>query len=402
MPRKIIVTGGGSGIGLAAVRRFVAAGDRVAIIDWNGRAAEAVADSLDGVIAIKCDVADEQQVAAAVADVAAAFGRIDVLVNNAGIVGDQLSTLDMPIDAVRSILSVNLTGAYIVACEAARAMAATGGGAIVNTASLGGLVAVPNRTVYSASKAALIDLTQSLARDWAGRGVRVNAVLPGFVMTEILAKLLRERGADLAAMERAIPLGRLADPDEIAGAIEHLAGIAATGVALAVDGGFAAFGGVGDASSGGMARPDGRSTGRNVLLVGDPVATEPAARRFAAAGDRVVAVGGGESIDDALARIGTVDVLINRIGGDVASGGGEVSPVEFGRIIDRDLTGALQVAPRGRARHDRAGGGSDYHRPAQIRQPGAGRGDGRAGHGDQVARLRMGGTRNPRQRGADR
>ena len=253
MPRCVLITGGAAGIGEAIVRRFAASEYTVAILDRDGGRAEALASSLAGEhLAIACDISLEDEVRSAVERVETECGPIDVLVNNAGIVDPAgLSALEIaPVDFER-ILATNLEGSFLMAREVGRAMVARGAGTIVNVASLAGEIAIPGRTAYSASKAAVIGFTRALACEWAPTGVRVNAVLPGYVHTEIIEALVENGTIDLEVVNKRIPLGRLARPDEIAAVIEHLASAEASysvGALLEVDGGYHAFGGTGHAS----------------------------------------------------------------------------------------------------------------------------------------------------------
>lgn len=272
--RGIIVTGGAAGIGWATVRRFANEGARVAILDRDAATAAArIRDLGERHFALQVDVGDEAALVQAVSTAADRLGRLDVLVNNAATIwsggGD---TLDLEIEKYRRLIAVNVAGAYTAARTAAAVMQAQGsGGAIVNVASLAGVVAVPNRTAYSASKAAVIGLTGTLARDFAPRGIRVNAVLPGFTATEAFRASQLERSVETARIERRIPLGRLAEPDEVAAAIQHLASIDArdtAGALLAVDGGFRSYGGVDDPSAGGTAMPNPPIDPRVILVIG--------------------------------------------------------------------------------------------------------------------------------------
>ncbi|HXH82784.1 MAG TPA: SDR family oxidoreductase [Candidatus Tectomicrobia bacterium] len=228
-----VVTGGASGIGRAVAQAFAAVGATVAIFDLAGG---------DGIYQV--DVADEAQVTQALADVVARHGRVDVLFNNAGIAIRQPTT-DLTLEAWNRVVAVNMTGVFLCAREAARHMLASGrGGRIVNTASImgfsgGGLY--PNVS-YQATKGAVVNMTRSLAVEWARRGIRVNAIAPTWVRTPLIRNIT-ERPELVRRIEEMTPMGRLAEVDEIVGGVLYLASRASamvTGHTLAIDGGFLA------------------------------------------------------------------------------------------------------------------------------------------------------------------
>ncbi|WP_238363998.1 SDR family oxidoreductase [Mesobacterium pallidum] len=244
--RVVIITGGAAGIGWATAQRFAADGCRVVIADLTG-ADEAAARLGAGHTGVTLDITD----AAAVEAMVAGLDRIDVLVNNAGIGDSHLPSLEQDIAQFRKVLDIHVTGAFLVARACARRMIDAGGGAIVNLSSIAGVTGLPRRNAYGAAKAGIAMMTRSLACEWAGVGVRVNAVAPGYARTALVEKLVSEGRIDLDAIQRRVPQGRLIDPSEIAEAIWFLASPAAsaiTGVTLSVDGGWAAFGDFGDAS----------------------------------------------------------------------------------------------------------------------------------------------------------
>jgi NAD(P)-dependent dehydrogenase (short-subunit alcohol dehydrogenase family) len=241
--RVALVTGGGSGIGRASAHALAQAGAQVAVSDVDEDAARAVAGEIGRGEAHRLDVADEAGVKAVVGAIMGRHGRIDILVNNAGL-GARMPTVELPTERWRHVLAVNLDGSFFCAREAGRHMVAAGRGAVVNVASIMGLVGgahYPNLAYHSA-KGALVNFTRALACEWAARGVRVNGVAPTFARTRLTEPLL----ADDAMAQRLIadtPMGRFAEPEEVAAAILFLASDAAsmiTGAILPVDGGWTA------------------------------------------------------------------------------------------------------------------------------------------------------------------
>jgi NAD(P)-dependent dehydrogenase (short-subunit alcohol dehydrogenase family) len=241
--RVALVTGGGSGIGRASAHALAQAGAQVAVSDVDEDAARAVAGEIGRGEAHRLDVADEAGVKAVVGAIMGRHGRIDILVNNAGL-GARMPTVELPTERWRHVLAVNLDGSFFCAREAGRHMVAAGRGAVVNVASIMGLVGgahYPNLAYHSA-KGALVNFTRALACEWAAHGVRVNAVAPTFARTRLTEPLL----ADQAMAQRLIadtPIGRFAEPEEVAAAILFLASDAAsmiTGAILPVDGGWTA------------------------------------------------------------------------------------------------------------------------------------------------------------------
>jgi NAD(P)-dependent dehydrogenase (short-subunit alcohol dehydrogenase family) len=243
-----LVTGAGAGIGRMAAITMAAAGARVAVTDIDGKAAAAVAgeiaDQGGEAEAFVLDVADEAAIIAAVKRTHAAFGRLDILVNNAGMT-KRIPTEEFPSEDWHTILDVNLSAAFVACREAGRHMLAAGGGRIINVASIMGLSGggLYPSIGYHATKGALVNFTRGLAAEWASRGIRVNAIAPTFVATQLTEKL---RGDEemVRAIEGRTPMGRFAEVEEMAGGILYLASRASsmvTGHVLAIDGGWLAI-----------------------------------------------------------------------------------------------------------------------------------------------------------------
>jgi NAD(P)-dependent dehydrogenase (short-subunit alcohol dehydrogenase family) len=229
--RVVLVTGGARGIGLACAQRFAAQGDRVAVTYRSS-------DPPDGLYSVKCDVTSTGDVESAFAAVEEQFGGpVEVLVSNAGVTRDGL-LLRMSEDDFTSVLDANLTAAYRVAKRAAQGMLRARRGRIILVSSVVGMLGSPGQANYAAAKAGMVGFARSLARELASRNITVNVVAPGPVETDMTAALADKRIAELTA---AVPLGRMATPDEIAGAVAFLASAEAayiTGAVIPVDGGM--------------------------------------------------------------------------------------------------------------------------------------------------------------------
>lgn len=245
--RVALVTGAGAGIGRATALALARAGASVCATDADASRARQVADDIEAAggraISAILDVTHEDEAIRAVEEILATFGRLDVLVNNAGI-GARMATVDLPAERWERVLDVGLSGAFFCAKAAARPMIAQGQGAIVNVASIMGLTGgglYPN-PAYHAVKGALVNLTRAWALEWAPSQIRVNAVAPAFVKTALVEPLMADPAMRQAILD-ATPLGRLVEPEEVAAAILFLASDAAamiTGHTLPIDGGWLA------------------------------------------------------------------------------------------------------------------------------------------------------------------
>jgi NAD(P)-dependent dehydrogenase (short-subunit alcohol dehydrogenase family) len=233
-----IVTGGASGIGSAIVDAFTAKGATVVVLDRALQAAQRKVDEGKAVAALGCDVTSEESVSTAVDQVAARFGRIDIVVNSAGVVlldaAEELGT-----DAWNVTMAVNLRGAFLVSQRAGRVMLAQGSGKVISLASQAGTVALPSHAAYCASKSGLLGLTRVLALEWGGRGVTANTISPTVVLTDLGRAAWDNPQGE--ALKQQIPANRFALPEEIAAAAVFLASDGANminGVDLLVDGGY--------------------------------------------------------------------------------------------------------------------------------------------------------------------
>src|SRR3954451_8734261 len=230
MSRSVLVTGGNRGIGKAIAEAFVAQGDQVAITYRSGEPPE-------GMLGVRCDVTDAESVEAAFTEIEAAHGPVEILVANAGITQDTL-VLRMSDDDWSRVIDTNLTGSFRVAKRAAKGMLRLRRGRLVFISSVVGLLGSAGQVNYASSKAGLVGMARSLARELGSRSITANVVAPGFVETEMTAVLPAEKQAEYKAQ---IPLGRYASVEEVAAVVAWLGSDAAgyvTGAVIPVDGGL--------------------------------------------------------------------------------------------------------------------------------------------------------------------
>jgi NAD(P)-dependent dehydrogenase (short-subunit alcohol dehydrogenase family) len=249
--RVALITGGASGVGLAASRLYAEAGAHVVVADRDAAGAQAAAQSLPPgteALAVHVDISDDTSVAAMVEEVIARWGRVDVVFNNAAVGPSASGTFTManvvetPPEAWDAILAINLKGPGLVSRHVIPHMVRAGSGAIINNASINGIVAIRGADAYTASKGGLVALTRAMAVEWGPHGIRVNCLCPGPIDTPMNAPYLNDPER-LRAMQAAIPIGRVATPEEVAAVAVFLSSDAAAylnGAIIPVDGGWTA------------------------------------------------------------------------------------------------------------------------------------------------------------------
>ena len=235
-----VITGGASGIGLATARKLLSEGAKVVLVDWNENVSNIAKTLNNDAVGIRCDVSSDTDVQKCVNEIKEKFDHIDLLVANAGVGGGPNKAHEVSVDEWNKVIGVNQTGVFLINKYVINEMLKTGGGAIVNTSSMYGLVGTTMSFAYSASKGAINQMTRSLALTYARDNIRVNAVAPGYVDTPILAEVPKDMKD---AMANQLPVGRLGKDTEIANLICYLLSDDATfitGAIVPIDGGFTA------------------------------------------------------------------------------------------------------------------------------------------------------------------
>jgi NAD(P)-dependent dehydrogenase (short-subunit alcohol dehydrogenase family) len=238
-----IVTGAGSGIGRATALLFAREGAKVVVADCSGAEEDTAREIGENAVAVHADVAQASDVRAMVETARSQFGQLDILFNNAGIAGQQAPTAEATEENFDHVISINLKGVFLGMKYGIPLMLENGGGTVISTASVAGLVGFAGISAYSASKGGVIQLTKTAALEYAKENVRVNAICPGVIKTPLIDRFLGDDPEAVAQMEALEPVGRMGTPDEVAQLALFLASDESsfiTGAALLVDGGFVA------------------------------------------------------------------------------------------------------------------------------------------------------------------
>ena len=238
-----IVTGAGSGIGRATALRFAGEGAKLIVADVTGAENDTAKTIGANAVAVHADVSKSADVRALIDAARSRFGRLDVIFNNAGIEGTQAPTADYSEENFDRVISINLRGVFLGIKYAIPLMLESGGGSIINTASVAGLVGFPGLSAYCASKGGVVQLTKTAALEYAAQNIRVNAICPGVIWTPMVQRLTGEDEEAKAAFVAMEPVNRLGTPEDIAAMALYLASDEAafvTGAALPIDGGFVA------------------------------------------------------------------------------------------------------------------------------------------------------------------
>jgi NAD(P)-dependent dehydrogenase (short-subunit alcohol dehydrogenase family) len=241
-----LITGAGSGLGLATAKAFAESGASVVLADSNEQSVRSAVEELTAqghkALAIRCDVANDAQVKAMVAQTVVTFGRLDAAYNNAGVQNVLAETADTTREDYDRVMAINLRGVWSCMKFELQQMRKQASGTIVNCSSLGGLIGGAERGIYHAAKHGVLGFTKSAALEYAAEGIRINAICPGMIQTPMSDQMVAAgQGEALKAMEKMIPMGRVGRPEEIANAVLWLSSDAAsyvTGQSISVDGGF--------------------------------------------------------------------------------------------------------------------------------------------------------------------
>lgn len=250
--KRILVTGAASGIGLGTAALFTDLGARIVVTDRDADLLTEVWDRVENAGVLKLDVVDERQCVETVSTAVEMLGGLDGVFNSAGISDIVAPATEIAIDDWQRIVDVNLRGSFLVARTAARHMLTEGGGSIVLMSSVNGVRGIPRRHAYGPAKAAIAQLARTLACEWGGLGLRVNALAPTYINTPMVERLVAEGKIDIDRLERRTPLGRIGEVEDVARAAAFLLSDWSryiTGIVLPVDGGWLAYGGPGDVAT---------------------------------------------------------------------------------------------------------------------------------------------------------